>query len=49
MRGGGWSTEALGLTMTLLPYLEHVRDRDCGYLSVNVPLDAGVELSLRVG
>ena len=32
----------------LLPYLEHVRDRAHGYFSVNLPLDAGVEVSVRV-
>jgi predicted O-methyltransferase YrrM len=31
----------------LLPYLKHVRDPASGYLSVAVPLDDGVELSLR--
>jgi predicted O-methyltransferase YrrM len=32
----------------LLPYLEHVRDRTLGYFSINLPLDAGVEVSVRV-
>ncbi len=32
----------------LLPYLEHVRDRAQGYFSINLPLDAGVEVSVRV-
>ncbi len=31
----------------LLPYLSYVRDPANGYLSVAVPLDAGVELALR--
>ncbi len=31
----------------LLPYLEHVRDPDRGYLSIEIPLDEGVELSGR--
>jgi predicted O-methyltransferase YrrM len=31
----------------LLPYLHHVRDPANGYFSVAVPLDAGVELSVR--
>lgn len=31
----------------LLPYLGHVREPGGDYLSVEVPLDAGVELSLR--
>ncbi len=31
----------------LLPYLEHVRDPAEGYFSINLPLDAGVELSIR--
>jgi hypothetical protein len=31
----------------LLPYLEHVRDPADGYFSINLPLDAGVELSIR--
>ncbi len=31
----------------LLPYLRYVRDPAGGYLSVAVPLDAGVELTLR--
>ncbi len=31
----------------LLPYLERVRDPSCGYFSTCVPLDDGVELSLR--
>lgn len=31
----------------LLPYLQYVRDPANGYLSVAVPLDAGVELSVR--
>jgi len=31
----------------LLPYLRYVSDPASGYLSVAVPLDAGVELSLR--
>jgi predicted O-methyltransferase YrrM len=32
----------------LLPYLEHVRERAQGYFSINLPLDAGVELSVRI-
>jgi len=32
----------------LTPYLTHVRNPSNGYISVEVPLDAGVELSLRV-
>jgi predicted O-methyltransferase YrrM len=32
----------------LLPYLEHVRDPAEGYFSINLPLDAGVELSVRI-
>jgi predicted O-methyltransferase YrrM len=32
----------------LIPYLEHVRDRT-GYFSMTVPLDDGVELSMREG
>lgn len=31
----------------LIPYLTHVRDPSNGYLSIEVPLDAGVELSIR--
>lgn len=31
----------------LLPYLEYVRDPACGYFSVTLPLDTGVELSVR--
>jgi hypothetical protein len=33
----------------LLPYLEYVRKPACGYFSMTVPLDDGVELSTRVG
>jgi predicted O-methyltransferase YrrM len=32
----------------LLPYLDHVRDPDHGYSSICVPLDEGVELSVRL-
>jgi predicted O-methyltransferase YrrM len=32
----------------LSPYLEHVRDPASGYFSTTVPLDAGVELSVRL-
>jgi predicted O-methyltransferase YrrM len=32
----------------LLPYLEHVRDPDHGYFSIEIPLDAGVEISARL-
>jgi predicted O-methyltransferase YrrM len=32
----------------LSPYLEHVRDPASGYFSTTVPLDAGVELSIRL-
>ncbi|MFI5004228.1 MAG: hypothetical protein ACHQE6_04370 [Solirubrobacterales bacterium] len=32
----------------LLPYLEHVRDPAHGYFSICVPLDDGVELSVRL-
>jgi predicted O-methyltransferase YrrM len=32
----------------LRPYLQYVRDPVNGYLSVEIPLDAGVELSVRV-
>jgi predicted O-methyltransferase YrrM len=32
----------------LLPYLDHVRNADNGYVSVEVPLEAGIELSARV-
>jgi predicted O-methyltransferase YrrM len=31
----------------LLPYLQHVRQSDNGYVSVEVPVSAGVELSIR--
>jgi hypothetical protein len=31
----------------LLPYLEHVRDPDHGYFSIELPLDDGVELAVR--
>jgi predicted O-methyltransferase YrrM len=31
----------------LLPYLAHVRDPTCGYFSITLPLDDGVELSTR--
>lgn len=31
----------------LLPYLQHVREPACGYFSMTVPLDDGVELSAR--
>jgi predicted O-methyltransferase YrrM len=31
----------------LIPYLEHVRARTSGYFSMTVPLDDGVELSMR--
>jgi hypothetical protein len=31
----------------LLPYQEYVRDPRNGYVSVTVPLDDGVEISLR--
>jgi predicted O-methyltransferase YrrM len=33
----------------LLAYLEYVREPACGYFSMTVPLDDGVELSTRVG
>ncbi|MGP0103159.1 MAG: O-methyltransferase [Solirubrobacteraceae bacterium] len=33
----------------LLPYLEYVREPACGYFSMTVPLDDGVELSAREG
>jgi len=33
----------------LRPYLNYIRDPTNGYLSVEVPLDAGVELSVRTG
>ena len=33
----------------LLPYLEYVREPACGYFSMTVPLDDGVELSTREG
>ena len=32
----------------LLPYLQHVRDGAQGCFSINLPLDAGVELSVRI-
>jgi predicted O-methyltransferase YrrM len=32
----------------LIPYLDHVRSSDGGYLSVTLPLEAGVELSTRL-
>lgn len=32
----------------LLPYLDYVRDPDHGYSSICVPLDEGVELSVRL-
>jgi predicted O-methyltransferase YrrM len=32
----------------LLPYLDYVRNADNGYVSVEVPLAAGVELSARI-
>ncbi|MGH2852846.1 MAG: O-methyltransferase [Solirubrobacteraceae bacterium] len=33
----------------LLPYLEYVREPTCGYFSMTVPLDDGVELSTHEG
>jgi predicted O-methyltransferase YrrM len=33
----------------LLPYLGYVRDRERGYRSVCIPLDAGIEVSVRAG
>jgi predicted O-methyltransferase YrrM len=33
----------------LLPYLEYVREPACGYFSMTIPLDDGVELSAREG
>ncbi len=34
--------------LDLLPYLEYVRDPKQGYFSIEVPLDAGVEISARM-
>jgi predicted O-methyltransferase YrrM len=31
----------------LAPYLDHVRDKANGYISCEIPLDDGVELSFR--
>jgi len=31
----------------LAPYLEYVRDKSNGYVSCEIPLDDGVELSFR--
>lgn len=32
----------------LFPYLEYLRDPDHGYFSIEIPLDAGVEISARL-
>jgi predicted O-methyltransferase YrrM len=33
----------------LLPYIDHVRAPSSGYVSVSLPLDAGLEISMRTG
>ncbi len=39
--------DVISLAEKLAPYLNYVRDVSSGYLSSTIPIDDGVELSIR--